>query len=282
MSDAKRRAHIGSITAKGGFLNEKLIVDYFNSWKTSDLAKTWLSHMGYDILKISDLNAIHIPPRISKKNAILFGISIDEYQEATKFKKADAQLKIIIKLGNITKIENLSLKKANSNSSFNQIDKRPVDTYQKMWNFDEEVSQWLKLFTGEKKPSESTLLESKNYREYNKRLFVDEFPKRVAVKLIDFIETNKILIISDIIKGRGPLAAGWILVTKYDTNTGEQSWVLVDINLAMNYFGSGDVKISPKGSLHIGKTTLQRKGGTPDPTSLQFKINPLGLFDLQQ
>jgi len=36
----------------------------------------------------------------------------------------------------------------------------------------------------------------------------------------------------------------------------------------------------PRESIHIGKITLQRKGGTPDPTSLQFKINPLGLFDL--
>ncbi len=25
--------------------------------------------------------------------------------------------------------------------------------------------------------------------------------------------------------------------------------------------------------------TVQRKGGTPDPTSLQFKLNPLDLFE---
>jgi len=48
----------------------------------------------------------------------------------------------------------------------------------------------------------------------------------------------------------------------------------------MNFFGKGEVTISPKGSLYIGKITLQRKGGTPDPTKLQFKIKPCQLFSL--
>jgi len=34
-----------------------------------------------------------------------------------------------------------------------------------------------------------------------------------------------------------------------------------------------------RGSLKIGRVTMQRKGGTPDPTSLRFKINPLALFE---
>jgi len=55
---------------------------------------------------------------------------------------------------------------------------------------------------------------------------------------------------------------------------------LKDINEAMNFFGKGEVTISPKGSLYIGKITLQRKGGTPDPTKLQFKIKPCQLFSL--
>jgi len=41
----------------------------------------------------------------------------------------------------------------------------------------------------------------------------------------------------------------------------------------------GEVLLSPRGSLKIGRITMQRKGGTPDPTSLQFKMNPLELFD---
>jgi len=46
----------------------------------------------------------------------------------------------------------------------------------------------------------------------------------------------------------------------------------------MNSFGGGEVSISTRGSLHIGKITMQRKGGTPDPTKIQFKIKPCRLF----
>jgi len=55
--------------------------------------------------------------------------------------------------------------------------------------------------------------------------------------------------------------------------------VLKNINEVINYY-SGEIKISPRGSINIGKILVQRKGGTPDPTSLQFKINPAELFDI--
>lgn len=50
----------------------------------------------------------------------------------------------------------------------------------------------------------------------------------------------------------------------------------------MNFFGSGDVKMSPRASLRIGRITMQRKGGTPDPTKIQFKIKPCELFELEE
>lgn len=52
------------------------------------------------------------------------------------------------------------------------------------------------------------------------------------------------------------------------------------VNVVMNFFGSGEVRISPRGSLYIGKIIMQRKGGTPDPTKIQFKIKPCELFNL--
>ena len=55
----------------------------------------------------------------------------------------------------------------------------------------------------------------------------------------------------------------------------------IQVNTAMNFFGKGDVKVSPRGSLYIGRITMQRKGGTPDPTKLQFKIKPCDLFKLE-
>ena len=56
-------------------------------------------------------------------------------------------------------------------------------------------------------------------------------------------------------------------------------WVIKDINTVCNYYAQGIVKLSPRKSLKIARLTMQRKGGTPDPTSLQFKINPLELFN---
>jgi len=70
------------------------------------------------------------------------------------------------------------------------------------------------------------------------------------------------------------------LVTRKDTqNRDKIDWVLKDINTTCNFYAQGEVKMSPRGSLKIGRVTMQRKGGTPDPTSLQFKINPLELFN---
>lgn len=71
-----------------------------------------------------------------------------------------------------------------------------------------------------------------------------------------------------------------MLVTRLNKQEKTTTWILKDINTVMNFFGSDDVEISLRGSLHIGKITMQRKGGTPDPTKLQFKIKPCQLFKL--
>ena len=50
----------------------------------------------------------------------------------------------------------------------------------------------------------------------------------------------------------------------------------------MNIFGGGEVKITKQGSLKVGKIGMQRKGGDngrPSANMLQFKINPVELFD---
>uniref|UniRef100_A0A7C6EAV1 Type II restriction endonuclease n=1 Tax=candidate division WOR-3 bacterium TaxID=2052148 RepID=A0A7C6EAV1_UNCW3 len=178
------------------------------------------------------------------------------------------------------KVENLSLKKANSDADYNQVDKRWVDTYKGIWKFDDKVALGLKLFTGEIKPSSRpAIIMGKTLRD-KRRMFLDELPEELRGKIIKFFKENKILVVSDILKGRGGLSANWMLVTRYNKNDDTTTWILKDINTAMNFFGSGDVKISPKGSLYIGRITMQRKGGTPDPTKLQFKIKPCELFEL--
>lgn len=53
----------------------------------------------------------------------------------------------------------------------------------------------------------------------------------------------------------------------------------------MNFFGSGDIEITKRGSIKIGRITLQRKGGDggrDTANMLQFKIDPSKLCDLRK
>ncbi len=274
------KTKLGSKTAKGGFANEKAICKKFNSWQNDNETKEWLQIMGYNINKLDSVSAIRVPVRIKKEELKKFTITVEDYDEFAKFKKSDAQIRLVIKIGKILKIENLSLKKANANADYNQIDKRTVDAYQEMWRFDDEIALWLKLFTGEINPQEqNSLVENIKLRD-ERRLFIDEMPTMIQEKIIQFFQKNKILIINDILKGRGGLSANWMLVTKLNKKEKTTTWTLQDINTVMNFFGNGEVIISSSGSLHIGKITVQRKGGTPDPTKLQFKFKPCELFKL--
>ena len=274
------KIELGSKTAKGGFANEKAICRKFNAWKKDKEAQEWLKIMGYDIKKLDSVKAIQVPTRIKKTDLSKFEVKEEEYEQFVRFKKADAQIRIIIKIGNILKIENLSLKKANSDADYNQIDKRTVADYQEMWKFDDEIAFWLKLFTGELNPKNySRKTGIKKFRD-KRRLFLSEMPETIQKEIIEFFKRNQIIIISDIIKGRGGLSANWMLVTRLNREIKTTTWTLIDINVVMNFLGSGDICISPKGSLYIGKITMQRKGGTPDPTKIQFKIKPCLLFNL--
>ena len=155
-----------------------------------------------------------------------------------------------------------------------------------LWNIPDNIVTLLKIFCGEISPIE--LLNEKKITQikYNslrdkRRFFIDEFENRHKKTVIDFFTKNKLLIITDIIKGRGKFAADWMLVTRDDTERDETSWVLADINKAMSIFGEGEIKISPRGSISIGRITLQRKGGDWGRITgnmLQFKIRPCDLF----
>ncbi len=199
------RSELGSTTAKGGFANELKICEKFNNWANDSEAKDWLKIMGYNIERIDSVTAIQIPTRIRRDTLGKFNISASDYNEFVKFKKADAQIRVVIKIGEILKIENLSLKKAYSNADYNQIDKRNVDSYQEMWWFDDEIAVWLKLFTGEITPKEADKFSSAISPRDTRRVFIDEMPENIQKKIISFFENNKILVVSDILKGRGGL-----------------------------------------------------------------------------
>ena len=254
---------IGSETAKGGFANEKTIAKKFDRWNKDKEAQKWLKIMGYHLDEIKDVEAV-----------ILHG------------HKTDIQIKVTIILKRATSVQNLSIKKANNDADFNQIDKRWVKNYVDLWNIPDNIVNLLEIFCGKISPKQLlkerkiTKEKYKNLRD-KRRFFMDEFENRHKKVIIEFFTKNKLLVVTEILKGRGQFAADWILVARYDKKKDKTSWVLVDINKAMSIFGEGDVKISPRGSISIGRITLQRKGGDGDRETgkmLQFKIKPCDLF----
>ncbi|MDP2820878.1 MAG: type II restriction endonuclease [bacterium] len=201
-----------------------------------------------------------------------------EYVKAEKVRgqyKTDIQVmvRIIIKLKFQEDLQNLQVKLVSNPQGFNQIDKRWIDKYVELWNIPEDIIKILKSFTGEIKPIRSGLKD-------NRRMLLSEMDESDQNKIIGFFEDNKILIISDLLKGRGEFSADWVLVILKINN--KSKWTLKSINKAMNVFGSGDVRITPQGSLKIGKIGMQRKGGDAGRDTskmLQFKINPVELFN---
>ena len=231
--------------------------------------------MGYDYSKIELIRAITIAARISKQKAIKFGATQRKIEETIKYKKADIQIQVEIKVDDIIYRENLSLKKANKGANFNQIDKRLVETYKQMWGFSDSICETLKKFTGEISPSE---IEAKELKD-SRRWYLNELPKNKVKEVLGFFKENKVLIFNDILKGRGVLAVEWFLVTRKDTKTNTLDWVLKNINDVTNIFSQGKIEVSNRGGLNLCRLRVQRKGGAPDPTSLQFKISPLDIFD---
>jgi len=245
------KIRLGSRTAKRGFKTERDITHKFNNWRDDEDARQWLSIMGYDLKRIEKVKAIVI----------------------TGSHKTDVQVQITIYLKEAISVENLSVKLVSNPQGFNQVDKRWVDKYVEMWNIPENVAQALKLFTGEVKPRMGNLRDPR-------RMFLDEMDAQTQKLIVDFFGDNKILIISDILKSSDEFSVNWVMVVLKKKNENPE-WVLKHINHVLNVFGSSEVRITGRGSLKIGRITMQRKGGNAGRETskmLQFKINPVELF----
>jgi R.HinP1I restriction endonuclease len=60
--------------------------------------------------------------------------------------------------------------------------------------------------------------------------------------------------------------------------------LLKKIDDAVKFFSEGNVELTSRGSLRIGRITMQRKGGDggrDTAKQLQFKLNPAELFDVK-
>ena len=215
---------------------------------------------------------------IEKVEAFLIRDVIKNSESEQKFNpKSDIQVQITIYLKSIPDPQNVSVKLVSSKSGFNQIDKRWVDKYKEMWNIPDNIVQVLKRFTGEISP----LNFGKGLQE-NNRMFLNEFKDEDIDKLLNFFEQNSVTVVSDILKGRGSFSAQWMLVV-WKLESKESVWTFKSINEVINHYSKGGVKITPRGSLQIGRLTAQRKGGDNGRNTanmLQFKFNPLELIKI--
>lgn len=250
-----KKQTIGSQTAKSGFKNEHFVVHQFNNWQNSALGRGWLQAMGYNLDDIE---------------------SVQGYKITGSYKSdVQVQINLVIKLKSITDIQNIQVKLVSNPRGFNQIDKRWVDKYQALWDMPDDIVTILKQFTGELPP---TIPNPRDLR----RTFADELSADEQKALLQFLTDNKTLIVSDILRGRGSFCAEWMLVILI-TKGNDVQWVLKPMNFVLNYFGNGAVKITARGSIKIGRITLQRKGGDGGRATanmLQFKINPSELFSV--
>lgn len=240
-------AALGSETAKNGFKNEDQIRDKFNAWKTDADARAWLATMGY------------------KPDEILSVFAVKPSGQ-----KSDVDVTVETKTGKRT--DGISIKLVSSPHGFNQIDKRWLAHYVKMWSIPPDVESALKLFCGETPPVRPG--RSKD------RMFLDELTAEQQKAIIDFFTKQRQRVLHDLFRGDGPHAATWFMVAWKPSD--KTSWVLKRDEEVEHFFGDGKIELTSGGNLKIGKITVQRKGGDAGRDTakmLQFKINPALLFD---
>jgi len=261
MVKSKSLEEWGSRTAKGGFSIERFVEGKFKDWKNQSLAKDWLKKMGYSIENIKNVHA----KRVSG---------------------GKADVNVYVEIDEKVKVERISIKKIDEDANYNQLDKRWINHYQKLWDMPRNIVEGLKMFTGEVGFRPSELI--KKGKEINtrrlrngRRLYLTEMEPEISRAILIFFRTNKDRILEDLIKGRGDQSADWLMVAMLK-NDGTMAWAVKRIDEAIRIFGEGGVEISNKGNLHIGRIIVQRKGGNAGRDTaqmLQFKINPKDLFD---
>lgn len=238
---------LGSRTAKAGFANEDEIAAKFNNWPADEEAALWLAFMGYERADVRSVAAV-------KPHG----------------EKADVLVKVTTPAGE--RAEGISIKLVSSPQGFNQIDKRWLRQYVRMWNMPQDVEAGLKLFLGEVRPDRP----SRN----PERMFLNELDAAVQKKIVEWFAANREKIAADIFGGEGTYRAGWMMVA-LKTGT-KPRWVLRSIDYTKKFFSEGPVEITRQGNLRIGRITMQRKGGDGGRETarmLQFKINPALLLE---
>jgi hypothetical protein len=236
--------YLGSETARQGFQNERDVIECFRQWPQNSAANNWIRLLGHNLENVRSLRATKISG--SHKADILLDVEEGSASPICH----PIQVKLVSNL-----------------RGYNQIDKRWVDRYMELWDIPSDVCHLLKMYTGELHPYRSG--------RDNRRMFADEFTSTEQNMLCDFFRRKKELILTTIFRGGGEYTAEWLLVIQKARECSRST--LWPINRVIDFFGSGEITITDRGSFRIGRITIQRKGGNRGRETakmLQFKINP--------
>ncbi len=174
---------------------------------------------------------------------------------------------------------------------YNHVERKHVDFYAQKWSIPKDVYIALKKFVGEvdvkgnpvsieELKSEAELLgTSPGKLSKGRRTFLNQMEQQTIENMIRFFNENKVKILKDIFIGDENIEF-FIIVKRQE---GLAYYYVLPTKDVLDIYCKGDVRITPRGSLLIGRVELQRKSGNhrtksgwidTSASQLQFKIKP--------
>lgn len=141
-------------------------------------------------------------------------------------------------------VEWVSVKKFTA--SFNQIDKRWVKDFAKMWRMPEDVADSLRMYCGESGFRPAYCANPAARTRDGRRFFMDELSDARQKKILSFFGKNRNQIIKDVMAGRGRGAAKWMLLVEGGEGASPKS-TLLSMTEAVRHC-TGPASITKKGT----------------------------------
>ena len=205
--------------------------------------------------------------------------------------KSPARIKSDIRVTCNDKCILISVKEFDVKADYNHVERNYVDFYSQKWSMPRDVYVGLKRFVGEVdkrgNPVQVEAIEKEARRSgmtpgklsKKRRTFINRLPKPTQNTIKEFFNSNKRKILKDILIADEDIAF-FIIIKREDAKA---YYYIVPTKDMLDTYDSGDVSITPRGSLQMGKIIIQRKSGdhqTPSgwadrsASQLQFKIRP--------
>jgi hypothetical protein len=174
---------------------------------------------------------------------------------------------------------------------YNHVERKYVDFYARKWSIPKDVYVALKKFVGEVNAKGDPISIEELQREAEllgispgklskkRRTFLNQMDDKTIESVKRFFSENKMKILKDVFIDDE--AIEFFIVVK--RQKGLAYYYILSTKDVLDTYGKGDIKVTPKGSLLIGRVELQRKSGDHrtargwvdiSASQLQFKIKP--------